>query len=55
MVVTSNVTLEQPEAPLDADPNVTLLPSGVTLCPNDVTLVCWVSRRTSPPHVTLPG
>jgi hypothetical protein len=37
-VVTSTVTLEQPEAPLHADPNVTLMPSVVTLCQNDVTL-----------------
>jgi hypothetical protein len=38
-VVTSNdVTLEQPETPLHADPNDALMSSVVTSCPNDVTL-----------------
>ncbi|MBF6558367.1 MAG: hypothetical protein IVW52_19905 [Acidimicrobiales bacterium] len=37
-VVTPNVTPKQPETPLQADPNVTLISSVVTSRPNDVTL-----------------
>jgi hypothetical protein len=37
-VVTSNVTLKQPERRLHADPNVILMPSVVTLSPNNYRL-----------------